>query len=82
LTGKLRGSQNPGRGLSWTRCALDFIQRRRVFQGGSVAELSPTHAARATRRITFAFRVFGMSPTNKTSLGANALLRLDGERVF
>ena len=34
---------------------------------------SPRYAARTMRRITFAFRVFGMSPTNKTSLGASAL---------
>ena len=35
--------------------------------------LSPRYAARTMRRMTFAFRVFGMSPTNKTSLGASAL---------
>jgi hypothetical protein len=52
---------------------LDFIQRRRVFQGGCIAEFfaqvrgahDPTH--------TFASRVFGMSPTKITSRGASAL---------
>ena len=45
--------------------------------GFSNAEVSPSfsprYAARTMRRMTFAFRVFGMSPTNKTSLGASAL---------
>ena len=34
---------------------------------------SPRYAARTMRRMTLAFRVLGMSPTNKTSLGASAL---------
>ena len=45
--------------------------------GSSKAEVSPSfsprYAARTIRRTTFAFRVLGMSPTNKTSLGASAL---------
>ena len=45
--------------------------------GFSNAEVSPSfsprYAARTMRRMTFAFRVLGMSPTNKTSLGASAL---------
>jgi hypothetical protein len=45
--------------------------------GFSNAEVSPNfsprNAARTMRRITFAFRVFGMLPTKITSRGASAL---------
>jgi len=34
------------------------------------------------RRITFAFRVFGMSLMKMISLGSERFARLDGERVF
>jgi len=34
---------------------------------------SPRQAARTTRRMTFAFRVFGMSPTKMICRGASAL---------
>ncbi len=47
--------------------------------GFSKAEVSPSfspkYAARTIRRITFAFRVFGMSPTKMISRGASALPR-------
>src|SRR6266480_6053393 len=47
--------------------------------GFSNAEVSPSfsprYVARTIRRITFAFRVFGMSPTKITSRGAKALPR-------
>ena len=32
--------------------------------------------------MTFAFRVFGMSPTNKDFLGSERFAKLGGERVF
>jgi hypothetical protein len=52
---------------------LDFIQDAGFSKADVSPSFSPRYAARTIRRITFAFRVFGMSPTNKTSLGASAL---------
>src|SRR5437764_5117988 len=43
---------------------------------------SPRYAARTIRRITFAFRVFGMSSTKITSRGASALPRSRATVVF
>ena len=37
---------------------------------------------RAMRRMTLAFRVLGMSTTNKTSLRSERFARMGGERVF
>ena len=59
--------------------AFDFIQRCRVFQRGCVAEFFAEIRGAYDARITFAFRVFGMSPTKITS-AARALCR-DGRRT-
>src|SRR5437016_10691176 len=62
---------------AYVLCAARLISSSDA--GFSKADVSPSfspkYAARTMRRITFAFRVFGMSPTKITSRGASALPR-------
>jgi hypothetical protein len=63
---------------SFAPCALDFVQRRRVFQGGGVAEVRGADDAAHHVGIS---RFWYVADENDFARGER-FARLDGERVF
>jgi len=68
------------RGLRTLPCcrALDFVQRRRVFQCNCVAEIRGAHNAAHHFRVSR----FWYVADGQNFLGSERFAKLDGERVF
>ena len=63
-------------------CALDFFQRRRVFQRGCVAEFFAEIRGANDAPHDFRISRFGNVADEQNFLGSERFAKLGGERVF
>ena len=65
-----------------TRCALDFVQRRRVFQGRCIAEFFAEIRGANDAAHDFCVSRFWYVADENDFLGRERFAKLGGERVF
>ena len=84
VTQTILSASNPSRtGLSASlRCALDFIKRRRVFQGRGIAEFFAEISGSNDTPHDFGISRFGNVADEQNFLGSERFAEMGGERVF